>query len=128
MADEFAGLPPWRGLRRGAVVSVTDSAMLLLALIGQASAQGSWCAAVGYPSLGMAAAAESGVALDRFALVPHPGDRWADVAAALIDGFDVVILAPPTPPGNRLAASLTARARQRGTVLLPPSRTGRVPT
>lgn len=95
--------------------------MLLLTLIGKASAQGSWCAAVGRPDLGMAAAAEAGVELSRFALVPHPGERWADVVGALIDGFDVIILNPPSAPTDRLAAGLAARARQRGTILLPTS-------
>ena len=38
---------------------------ILLALLAGASAAGSWCAVVGMPSLGLVAAAELGIALDR---------------------------------------------------------------
>ncbi|GAA1370180.1 hypothetical protein [Catellatospora chokoriensis] len=116
--DGLRELLPWPGLRRGSVVSVLGSASLLLAMLGAASAQGSWCAVVGMPELGMVAAAEAGVVLDRLALVPHPGPLWAEAASALIDGFDVVVARPPTPPSDRVAAALAARARQRGCVLL----------
>ncbi|MEU8075934.1 hypothetical protein AB0B31_10830 [Catellatospora citrea] len=117
--DGLRGLLPWPGLRRGAVVSVVGSAMLLLSVLGATSAQGSWCAVVGMPQLGMAAAAEAGCALDRLALIPQPGPQWPDIVGALIDGFDAVVVCPPAPPSGRTAAALAARARQRGSVLLP---------
>ena len=63
---------PAGALRRGSVVSVTGSTSLALSVLAAASAQGSWCAAVGMPSLGLAAAAELGVALERFPLVASP--------------------------------------------------------
>lgn len=108
---------PTGGLRRGSTVVVRGSASLLLALLAEATATGSWAAAVGMPDLGLAAAAEIGVELSRFALVPRPGAEFASVSAALLDGMDVVAVAPgaATPSVTR---RLSARARHRGAVLL----------
>ena len=74
-------LLPGGGLRRGATVSVTAAAgvggatSLALALVAEASRAGSWVAAVGLPSLGLVAADELGVALERLVLVAAPGAR-----------------------------------------------------
>lgn len=95
---------------------------LLLALLSAASRSGSWCAVVGVPALGVLAAAESGIALDRLALVPNPGPEWPTVVAALIDGVDVVVTAVPGPVSGSIASRLAARARQRGSVLVPVGR------
>jgi hypothetical protein len=65
------------------------------------------------------AAAELGIALDRLALVPHPGAEWPTVVGALLDGFDLVVAATPGPVAATLAGRLAARARQRGSVLVP---------
>jgi len=92
---------------------------LLLALLAAASRSGSWCAVVGVPALGVLAAAESGIVLERLALVPHPGPEWPTVVAALIDGVDVVVIAVPGPVSASIASRLVARARQRGSVLMP---------
>jgi hypothetical protein len=92
---------------------------LMLALLAEASQAGSWCAVVGVPTLGAAAAAELGIALDRLVLVPYPGPEWVNVVAALVDGVDVVVAAPPGPVAAQVASRLTARARQRGCVLVP---------
>lgn len=40
----------------------------------------------------MAAAAAAGVEPDRLLLVPEPGERWLQVAAALIDGCEIVVI------------------------------------
>src|SRR5690349_19612437 len=76
---ELSGLLPGRGLRRGSTVAIAvgpasaaGSTSLLLAMLAAASRAGSWCAVVGVPALGLLAAAESGIALDRLALVPNP--------------------------------------------------------
>lgn len=123
---ELAGLLPQRGLRRGSTVVVggaqsgsSGSTSLMLALLVEASRAGSWCAVVGLPTLGAAAAAELGIALDRLALVPHPGPEWATVVAALIDGVDVVVAAVPGTVSASVADRLAARARQRGSVFVP---------
>ena len=91
---------------------------LLLALLSAASQAGSWCAVVGVPALGALAAAESGIALDRLALVPNPGPDWPTVVAALIDGVDVVVAAVPGQVSASITSRLVARARQRGSVLV----------
>jgi hypothetical protein len=113
-------LLPGRGLRRGTTVAVARSAALALALVAGASAAGSWVAAVGLPELGIVAAAETGIALERLALVPFPGARaWPAVVAALLDAVDVVLVGPPAGLPAAQARRLAARARERGAVLLP---------
>jgi hypothetical protein len=122
----LAGLLPGGGLRRGSTVAVAagaGSTSLLLALLAEASAAGAWAAVVGRPELGLVAAAETGVALERVALVPYPGADLVAVTAALLDGLDLVAVACPAERGSALRAAdrqrLSARARQRGAVLLP---------
>ncbi|GAB1645994.1 hypothetical protein [Krasilnikovia sp. MM14-A1259] len=107
------------GTPRGESVTGSGSTSLLLALLSAASRSGSWCAVVGVPALGVLAAAESGIILDRLALVPEPGPEWPTVVAALIDGVDVVVIAVPGPVSASVASRLAARARQRGSVLVP---------
>ncbi|MEU3457970.1 hypothetical protein ABZ671_30930 [Micromonospora sp. NPDC006766] len=123
---ELTGLLPHRGLRRGSTIAVgvgqprhSGGTSLLLALLAEASRAGSWCAVVGVPTFGAGAAAEAGIALDRLALVPHPGPEWPTVVAALIDGVDVVVAAVPATVSASVANRLAARARQRGSVLVP---------
>jgi hypothetical protein len=116
-------LLPARGLRRGSVVSVAGSTSLAVSLLAAASARGSWCSAVGLPSLGLAAAAELGVVLERFPLVASPlrssgAGGWAWVVAALLDAFDVVLARPPAHVKIADARRLTARVRERGAVLV----------
>jgi hypothetical protein len=117
---ELRYLLPAGGLRRGSTVAVRPGATsVLLALLAAASRSGSWCAVVGLPTLGPAAAAELGIALDRLALVPHPGPEWPSVVAALLDGVDIVVAAPPGQVVAGVSSRLAARARQRGSVLVP---------
>lgn len=119
VAGPLTGLLPWGGLRRGSTVSVHGSTALLLALVAEASRAGSWCAMVGLPGVGLAAADEAGLDLARTALVPRPGPRPATVVAALVDGVDVVVLggASAWRAGDR--QRLAARVRQKGAVLVP---------
>ena len=118
------GLLPGGGLRRGATVSVGSAVggatSLALALVAEASQRGSWVAAVGVPSLGLVAADELGVALERLVLVAAPErDAWGGVVAALVDGFDLVVLhAGRTGVRGAEARRLVARARERGSVLV----------
>ncbi|HLM62678.1 MAG TPA: hypothetical protein VK306_00135 [Acidimicrobiales bacterium] len=144
----LAPLLPGGALRRGTTVAVgaatglgagagaAGATSLALALAAGPSQAGAWVAAVGLGSLGAVAAAGFGVALDRLALVDGPtgarrlggfggrGDRgtvsWAAVVAALVDGFDVVLVA--AGPGLRRrpadARRLVARVRERGAVLV----------
>jgi hypothetical protein len=91
---------------------------LALLLLAEASATGSWCALVGAPGVGLAAAAETGVDLARLALIPAPGRAWSRVVGALFDGFDLVAVRPPEgfTPGD--ARALAGRARHHGSVLV----------
>ena len=120
VAPALAPLLPGQGLRRGTTVTVDRSAALALALVAGPSAAGSWVAAVGLPDLGVVAATETGVVLDRLALVPAPGSgTWARVVAALLDAVDVVLVRAPAGLPAGQARRLAARARERGAVLVP---------
>ncbi|MGH9276993.1 MAG: hypothetical protein ACRD12_02635 [Acidimicrobiales bacterium] len=118
--EPLAPLLPGGGLQRGWVVSVTGSTSLALAVLAGASAAGSWCAAVGMPSLGLAAAAEVGVVLERFPLVAAPSDpkEWAWAVATMLDAVDVVLARAPARLADAQARRLAAKARERSTVLL----------
>ena len=120
----LADLLPEAGLRRGTTLGVTGgpghsgATSTALALVAGSSAAGTWCAAVGMPALGAVAAAELGVDLARLALVPAAGPQWATVAAALLDALDIVIVQPHSPVRSADARRLSARVRERGSVLL----------
>ena len=116
----LARLLPAGGLRRGTTVALAAgpaATSLLWAVLVEASAGGAWVGVVGRPDLGLVAAAEAGMRLDRLALVPAPGPELMAVTSALLDGLDVVVttVARPVPAGER--QRLAARARQRGAVL-----------
>jgi hypothetical protein len=119
VAAPLRSVLPDGGLRRGSTVAVRSSTALLLGLLAEASALGTWCAVVGLPRLGLVAAAEAGLVLSRLALVPRPGSDLVAVTGALLDGLDVVAVVGV----ERLRAGdrqrLAAKARQRGAVLLP---------
>lgn len=117
MGDLF----PDRGIRRGSTVLVEPSpggTSLALAFAGPVTSDGGWAAAVGLPHLGLVAAAELGVRLDRLALVPDPGDQWPVAAASLLDGVDLLLLHPTGRVRPADARRLVARARERGVVML----------
>ncbi|MGI8798571.1 MAG: hypothetical protein ACR2GE_04635 [Pseudonocardia sp.] len=119
VAEPLRPLLPAGGLRRGSTVTVRGSTSLLLALLAEASAAGAWSAVIGMPGLGLVAAAEAGVDLARLALVPAPGTEVVGVTAALLDGLDVVAVAGVARLGAAQRQRLAARARSRGSVLLP---------
>jgi hypothetical protein len=111
-------LLPAAGLVKGSVTAVGPYGMLCLALMAGASAEGAWCGAAGVPEFGVAAAAAAGVEPDRLLLVPDPGERWLQVAAALLDGCEIVVIRPPAPPAGRARQRLEAALRRSGGVLL----------
>jgi len=116
--DQLAQVLP-DGLRRGATTAVLGSTSLVLTLLAHACSGGAWAAVVGQPTIGLLAAAQAGVALDRLALVPRPGAEAVGVLAALVDGVDVVVVGPGVTLGEADRRRLSARARERGAVLLP---------
>ena len=106
------------GLRRGQVVAVEGSTSLVLAMVAEASREGSWAAMIGMPAVGVVAAARRGIELARLALIPHPGSQAPAVAGACIDGMDVVVLGPRLAMSDADRRRLVARARERGGVII----------
>lgn len=120
----LAQVLPRGGIPAGSVVGLTGSGgttSLLFALL--AAPPNAWSALVGMPDVGLLAAAELGVELDRVALIPDPGPDLLQVLSILADGVDIIAVAPSrsatgigaTPARMRV---LTARLRQSGAVLL----------
>ena len=114
----IASLLPGGGLKEGATYSVDRSATLLMALLAGPSAAGSWCGVVGVPEFGVEAAQRFGIDLERLVLVPHPGDQWLGVTAAIADVLGVVVTRPPRRANDSSVSRLAARLRQRGTTLI----------
>ncbi len=106
------------GLQCGTVVAVGHWGLLCLAVAAGASAAGAWCAAVGLPQLGVAAAAGAGLDPGRLLLIPDPGAGWPQVVASLIDGCELVLLRPPGRPSAQVRTRLAATLRRRGGVLV----------
>ena len=125
VTPDLAPLLPDGALRRGSTVAVGASGAaggattLALALAAAASTEGSWVALVGLPGVGLVAAAELGLAIERLAVVTAPPpEQWATVVAALVGAFDLVLV--PVAPRGRTGEvrRLAARARERGSVLI----------
>ena len=114
----LAHLLPEGALHRGGTLVVAGSTSLVLALVARASREGAWVVVVGLPGVGVLAAQQAGVDLDRLALVPHPGPDGPTVLAALIDGVDLVIVGAGVALADSDRRRLMARARERGAVLL----------
>ncbi len=113
----LADLLPGGALPAGGTIAVQGSTSLLLGLLAAASQEGAWVAFVGAPALGLVAAADAGLALERVAVVPTPGADAPTVVAALLDGVDVVVLGPAVALLDAARRRLAARARERGAVL-----------
>lgn len=114
----LSSLLPSGGLDRGSTMVVAGSTSLVLGLLAEASQGGAWVAVVGLPAVGVLAAHQTGLVLDRVALVPSPGADGPTVLAALLDGVEVVVVGPQVPLGDADRRRLSARARERGAVLL----------
>ncbi|MCE9623715.1 MAG: hypothetical protein K8R99_15355 [Actinomycetia bacterium] len=122
----FESLLPNAALQRGSVVACEGSAAssLALGLAAGPSQAGAWVAVAGVPDIGLAAAVELGVVPARLVMVTEPtagfnDATWADVLAAMIDGFDVLLLGPGTlRVRTNTARRLVARAQARGAVIV----------
>ncbi len=110
------------GLVRGRTVVCTGDAALstALALSAAATRAGSWLAVVGVPNLGVAAAIEAGVAVERIVLAqpPRASREWVATVAALVEGFEVLIVAPPASLSASDARRLQTRVMARQAVLI----------
>ena len=151
LADGLAGLVPGGALTRGAVVRVAGSRLRAGTATGSVPERRSqrlgrhvgggarsplrsprWGSgpprSTSTARCGALAAAEAGVALERFAVVRRvPPARWATVVAALLDGVSLVLADVPRGVGLGDARRLLARARERETVLVVLEHDGRWP-
>jgi hypothetical protein len=119
ISDELADLLPDDGLVRGRVLACTGPAAtsLALALVAPAVAAGSWMALIDAPTIGLDAASELGVPLER--LVRVASSDWTGTLVAALDGFDVVVTSVPRGALRRSAVTmLSSRIRQRGAVVV----------
>jgi hypothetical protein len=114
----FSELFPEGGLRKGVVYQCDSSASVLWTLLAEATTQGVWCALVGLPDMGVAAAEDMGVNLDRLVLVPHPGNQWLSVVGALSDVVGIVVMGPQPAPSQRMMETLLGRLRDREATLV----------
>lgn len=123
-SDDALPAPPVSGplsplLPRGTVAVLSGARSLALRMVAAATAAGGHAAIVGQPDVGLLAAVEMGADLSRVAVIPYPGSDPVEVAAVLLDGLDLVVLALAgrSVPMSR-ARAVTARARQKGCTLL----------
>lgn len=122
LVAELQALLPDGALARGSSVAINGvgATTLALNLVARASRSGSWVVVVGLDELGLAAAAEAGIDLRRLALVaPAEGASWSGVVAALVGGVDVIVVDARAPLTASEGRRLAARARERGSVLVP---------
>jgi hypothetical protein len=120
----FEGVLGSAGIRRGSTVvveggGVPGATSVALALCAAATAAGRWCAVVGLPSVGLVAASELGLSLDRLVVVPSLSSRPARVVASLLEGCEIVLVAGWRYPNLGETRRLVAVARERRSILLP---------
>ena len=123
LSEPWASLAPGGGLRRGSTVVVhaqpgLGGLSVALSLLSEASAKGHWAAVVGVDDPGVVAMSDLGVDLRRVLFVPRPRGAWAEAAADLLDGVDLLIVRPPSRPSHAAVRKLMDRVRERGTVLI----------
>ncbi len=109
------------GLVRGRTLSCVGPAATTVALrlVAAAIEAGSWMAIIDVPTLGLDAACELGVVLERVVSIgtDEPG-QWAEVVAAAADGFDVVLTCVPDEVRPATLRKVATRLQQRGVVML----------
>ena len=119
---------PWpaAGAEAAGALSITGSTSVLLVAAAHRQGPRGWCAVVGAEGIGWCAASECGLALDRVLAVPAVGvssRALLAVVGALLDGVDVLLVSPrcATALHARDRRLLTARARERGALILTPA-------
>ena len=122
VSDQVCQLLPDSGLVRGRIVRCCGdaAASLALSLCARASQQGSWLGVVGVSHLGISCAVEHGVALERMVFVhpPESSRDWSTTVAAVIDGFDLLIVAVPDSISVSDARRVQARLQARRSVMI----------
>jgi hypothetical protein len=123
VADPFLPLLPDGGLARGRSIACRGVAAtsLTLAMAAAATEAGAWLAVVDVPWLGVEAAAELGIPLERLVRVePAATDAtaWADLVAAVLDGFEIVVTRVPRRVNAGVLRRVQSRIQAREGVLL----------
>lgn len=124
-SSQTASLMALTAAQDSGALSLQGSATLLLAALALRQGSAGWCAAVGADEVGWCAAVEVGLDLDRVLTVPASALDDASiptVVSTLLDGVDALLIT--AGPAFRLRprdrATLTARARDRGALILSP--------
>jgi len=120
VVDDLRAMLPDRGLVRGRIVSCRGDAAVSLALrlVSRATRDGAWLATVGVDHLGLVAAREHGVALERVVVV-NPGGAtsdWVSAVGIAVEGFGVLLLCIPKGLSGRDAQRITTRVHSRRVV------------
>jgi hypothetical protein len=122
VGEELAGLFAEGGLVRGRTVACQGPAATstALTLVAAAVDAGAWMAVVDLPTIGLDAASELGVPLERIVAIGTGGDpaRWVEVVAAAADGFDVLLVSVPGQLHASAVRKLAVRLRQRDVVTI----------
>jgi len=120
--DALGGLFVEGGLVRGRTLACRGPAATstALTLVAPAMASGAWMAVIDVPTVGLDAACELGVPLERVVAVGTDGDaaRWSDVVAAAADGFDILLVRVPADVPPATVRKLAVRLRQRDVVTI----------
>jgi len=118
----LSAVVPSGRMQRGSTLAVhgVGSTSFGLALVGEAVRDGSFLAVVAPESFGLAACLDFDIPLRRVVQFVLPSDpsRWAQSVASIVEGFDVVVLADRHRVSSSQARQLTARNRERGSVLV----------
>ena len=126
VADPLQPLLPEGALTRGRTVACHGVAAtsLAVALAAEATVAGAWLAVVDVPWLGVEAVAELGVPLERLVRVDLGdtagsfGVAWADLVAAVLDGFELVVTRIPRRVNAATLRRVLARVQARESVLM----------
>jgi hypothetical protein len=123
LPSNLLGIFPEGGLVRGRSVSCTgpSATSLALSLVSRAIAEGGWLALIDLPTIGLDAAGEYGIPLERIVRVDTGlggAHRWADVVAAAADGFDVLMVRVPSDVSPTIMRKVMTRVQQRGVVVV----------
>lgn len=110
------------GLVRGRVLSCTGSGATSVALstVAAAADAGAWVAMIDVPTVGLDAASELGVPLERVVAIDtgQETSSWPDVVAAAADGFELLIVRVPADIHTSTLRKVSTRLQQRGVVML----------
>lgn len=118
--DPLLPLFPFGGLQRGSLVGFggAGSWSVAMAMTAAATGRNGWAAIVGIESLGLVAAAELGVDLNRLLVIESPGaHRLAAVIATLLESVEVILVQPSRPIGTQAGRRIKAKAKEKGRVV-----------